>query len=159
MNNRHCSADGHKQISIILWTAASILVLALLILNGCSSTGSRQTAEKDLSFSSMYYEPTKGRVNQSMFSELKITESDLPYKGCDFSADTITVTGTVPPGITSVPGKRLRPDMLTTYFDGKPTQAGEFVVQVTFNKISCNWKYDTRNYGDRTVTVKFRIEK
>ena len=112
-----------------------------------------------MSFSRMHYEPSKGRVNQPMLSELKITQSDLPYKECDFTAETIAVTGTVPPGMTSVPGKRIRPDMLGTYFEGKPTQTGEFAVQVTFNKISCGWKYDTRTFGDRTVAVKFRIDK
>ena len=137
MEKRYCCTADYGRILIVLRAGASVLVLALLMLTGCSSAGPKQTVEKDMSFSRMYYEPFKGRVNQSLLSELKIAESDLPYKDCDFSADTITVTGNVPPGITSLPGKRLRPDLLATYFEGKPTQTGEFVVQVNFNKIRC----------------------
>jgi len=157
MDKRHFAADGPKKKERISWFITIIFVLTLTIVTGCSSTGSKQT---DLStfFSKMSYEPVKGRVNQPMLSTLKFAGSDLPYTGCDFLADSITVTGKVPPGLATVPGMRLRPDMLSTFFEGTPTGAGDYTVQVVFNKISCGWKYDTKNYGDRTVSVKFRID-
>jgi hypothetical protein len=142
-----------------LCCAGMYLLGALIFLSGCTSTKLGLSSDNYTPFSSMYYEPVKGRVNQQLLSELKFSKTDLPYEGCDFSPASISIAGTVPPGITTTPGNRIASDKLGIYFEGKPTQTGDFAVQVTFQKISCKWKYDTKNYGDRTVNIKFHIDK
>jgi hypothetical protein len=139
-------------------TALLVLVAAMLLLSGCSSTGLYKSSDSKIPFSAMQFKETEGRVGQNMVAKFDIPESDLPYNGCDFSAASVSIEGTLPPGITTVPGRRTSPDLFTNYFEGVPQKAGEWVVQVKYNKISCSWKYDNQNYGDRTVTVKFRIK-
>jgi hypothetical protein len=138
--------------------ALFVLLAAMLMLSGCAAKGSSKSSDLMKTFSAMQFKDTNGRVGQSMVAKFNIPESDLPYAGCDFSAAEVSIEGTLPPGITIVPGRRINPDMFTNYFEGVPQKAGEWVVQVTYRKISCGWKYDNQNYGDRTVAVKFNIK-
>jgi hypothetical protein len=159
MTERHSPAKRFGRACLVFLAIGTMLISSLPLLSGCSTIKSITSRDTSVPFSYMSFEPEKGRVNKPLWVQLKIIPSDLPYEGCDFSAAAISVTGKVPPGIKTVPGNRISPTKLGTYFEGTPTEAGEFIVTVNFEKITCNWKYDTTNYGDRTVTVKFRIDK
>ena len=138
--------------------ALFVLFAAMLMSSGCAAKGSSKSSDLMKTFSAMQFKDTNGRVGQSMVAKLHIPESELPYEGCDFSAAEVSIEGTLPPGIMTVPGRRINPDLFINYFEGVPQKVGEWVVQITYRKISCGWKYDNQNYGDRTVTVKFNIK-
>jgi len=130
------------------------------------------TAARADFFASGYYTPSRGKVGQLLVSDAAFAVSDLPPACGSIEWKTISIEGTLPPGLAA-PGANTTlvtpekdangipipqaevPDIAASAFFGTPSKPGDWAVAVTFHGLSCS---SGRNYGDRVIKVNFHIE-
>src|SRR6185437_3616103 len=105
-------------------------------------------------------------------SDAAFAVSDMPPACGAIQWKTISVDGTLPPGVAP-PGANVTftapqkdqngipidnaeiPDIAASAFSGTPSRAGDWPVSITFHGLFCSCG---QNYGDRTIKVNFHIE-
>ena len=123
-------------------------------------------------FAGGYYTPNRGKVGQPLLSDAAFAVADMP-PGCGaIQWQTISVDGTLPPGLAP-PGANATlvapladangipinqaevPDIAASAVSGTPSRSGDWPVIITFHGLFCS---SGKSYGDRAIKVNFHIE-
>lgn len=122
--------------------------IGVLLLIGSATAGAEP-------FSSLYFEPTIGRVGYHFDSHWQLRGDDKPagYRNtkCWPNYESASLRGALPPGV------QFENPNSTSMFTGTPRQPGTWRVEVDIYGLHCTVGPHQHRYN-RTVPVTFRIE-